>query len=148
MSRKSWDQYFIDIASEVATRSTCPRLHVGCVIVKEKHIIATGYNGSIHGHDHCEDVGCLINEQGRCIRTLHAEENAVLHAKREDLKGATAYVTHEPCEKCAKTLAQSGITKIVFQEAYPNEWNIHFLKDVEVIHLESEKQEQKAYKKE
>ncbi|WP_026092496.1 deoxycytidylate deaminase [Calidifontibacillus oryziterrae] len=135
MPRKNWDKYFLDIAREVATRSTCPRLSVGCVIVKEKHIISTGYNGSIHGHDHCEDVGCLINEQGRCIRTIHAEVNAVLHAERDDLKGATAYVTHEPCENCAKTLAQSGIKKIVFENAYENKWNQYFLKDIEVIRI-------------
>lgn len=138
MARKNWDKYFMDIASEVATRSTCPRLSVGCVIVKEKHIISTGYNGSIHGHEHCDDVGCLINEQGRCIRTLHAEENAVLHAERSALIGATAYITHEPCEKCAKTLAQSGVIKIVFQHPYPNKWNEHFLRDVEVIQLSDE----------
>jgi dCMP deaminase len=135
MGRKSWDEYFLDIADEVGTRSTCPRLHVGCVIVKDKHIVSTGYNGSIHGHDHCEDVGCLINEQGRCIRTLHAEENAVLHADRGLLKGATAFVTHEPCEKCSKTLAQSGIARIVYRSAYPNKYNDTFLRDVEVVHL-------------
>lgn len=135
MSRKSWDRYFMDIANVVATRGTCNRLKVGCVIVKDKHIISTGYNGSIHGHEHCEDVGCLLNEEGRCIRCLHAEENSVLHAERADLKGATAYVTHEPCEKCAKTLAQAGIVRIVFESEYPNKWNEHFLKNIEVVHL-------------
>lgn len=136
MTRKSWDDYFLDIAEQVATRSTCPRLHVGCVIVKDKHIVATGYNGSIHGHDHCDDVGCLIDDStGRCLRTVHAESNACLHADRDSLKGATAYVTHEPCENCAKTLAQSGIKRIVYRDAYPNKWNGHFLKDIEVVHL-------------
>ena len=135
MARKSWDEYFLDITEQVSTRSTCPRLHVGCVIVKDKHILSTGYNGSIHGHDHCEDVGCLIDDNGRCIRTCHAELNAVLHAQRDALKGATAYVTHEPCENCSKTLAQSGIKRIVYREAYPNKWNQHFLKDIEVVHL-------------
>ncbi|MCP8967189.1 dCMP deaminase family protein [Ectobacillus sp. SYSU M60031] len=125
----------MSIAREVATRSTCPRLSVGCVIVKDKHIIATGYNGSIHGHEHCDEAGCLINEAGRCIRTLHAEANAVLHAERDHLKGATAYITHEPCENCAKTLAQAGITRVVYSHAYPNPWNRHFLRDVEVVHL-------------
>ncbi|MEH7525044.1 cytidine/deoxycytidylate deaminase family protein [Bacillus sp. JJ1503] len=135
MGRKSWDEYFLNIATEVGSRSTCPRLHVGCVIVKDKHIVSTGYNGSIHGHDHCEDIGCLINDQGRCIRTLHSELNAVLHADRSLLKGATAYVTHEPCENCAKTIAQSGISKIVYRHAYPNKYNEYFLKNVEVVHL-------------
>ncbi|RSK27915.1 cell division protein DedD [Bacillus sp. HMF5848] len=135
MTRKSWDEYFLDIASAVATRSTCPRLNVGCVVVKDKHIVSTGYNGSIHGHEHCEEVGCLINEQGRCIRTLHAEENAVIHAERHDLRGATAYVTHEPCEKCAKTLAQAGIIRIVYRDSYPNPYNELFLKNIEVVHM-------------
>ncbi|QED48705.1 deoxycytidylate deaminase [Cytobacillus dafuensis] len=135
MSRKNWDEYFLDIAEQVATRSTCPRLHVGCVIVKDKHIVSTGYNGSIHGHEHCDDVGCLTGEDGRCYRTVHAENNAVLHADRGLLLGATAYVTHEPCENCSKTLAQSGITRVVFRSAYPNKLNKYFLKDIEVIHL-------------
>ncbi|MBO0959432.1 cytidine/deoxycytidylate deaminase family protein [Neobacillus sp. MM2021_6] len=134
MSRKDWDEYFIGIAEAVATRSTCPRLHVGCVLVKDNHIISTGYNGSIHRHDHCEDVGCLLTPDGRCIRTVHAEENSVLHSDRDLIKGATAYVTHEPCEKCSKTLAQAGISKIVFKNAYPNKWNEYFLKDIEVVH--------------
>ncbi|MEK4028744.1 MULTISPECIES: cytidine/deoxycytidylate deaminase family protein [Bacillaceae] len=135
MSRKSWDEYFLDIAEVVSTRSTCNRLHVGCVIVKDKHIIATGYNGSIHGHDHCDEEGCLLSDEKRCIRCLHAELNAVLHAERDKLKEAAAYVTHEPCENCAKTLAQAGIKKIVYRNAYPNKWNQHFLKDIEVVHL-------------
>ncbi|WP_078413836.1 deoxycytidylate deaminase [Priestia abyssalis] len=141
MTRKSWDEYFLEIAEVVATRSTCQRLHVGCVIVKDKHIVSTGYNGSIHGHDHCHDIGCLKDQNGRCIRCLHAEENAVLHADRHLLKGATAYITHESCEKCSKTLAQSGIKKIVYRNAYPNEWNQYFLKDIDVIHLPSNKKE-------
>lgn len=136
--RKNWDDYFLDIAEVVATRATCTRLHVGCVIVKDKHIVSTGFNGSIHGHEHCEEVGCLLNDEGRCIRTLHAEENAVLHADRYLLKGATAYITHESCEKCAKTLAQSGIARIVFRNPYKNKWNEHFLKDIEVVHVPKE----------
>lgn len=137
--RKSWDEYFLDIAEVVATRGTCPRLHVGCVIVKDKHIVSTGFNGSIHGHNHCDEDGCLLNDEGRCIRTLHAEENAVLHADRHLLQGATAYITHESCEKCAKTLAQSGIKRVVFREHYENKWNQHFLKGIEVLHLPKNK---------
>ncbi|WP_100331636.1 deoxycytidylate deaminase [Bacillus xiapuensis] len=138
MRRKSWDEYFLDIADVVSSRSTCNRLHVGCVIVKDKHIIATGYNGSIHGHEHCEDEGCLLSDENRCIRCLHAELNAVLHADRDRLIGAAAYVTHEPCENCAKTLAQAGIKRIIYRNAYPNKWNKHFLKDIEVVHLPNE----------
>lgn len=137
--RKNWDDYFLEIAEVVATRATCTRLHVGCVIVKDRHIVSTGFNGSIHGHEHCEEAGCLLNEEGRCIRTLHAEENAVLHADRQLLQGATAYITYESCEKCSKTLAQAGISRIVFRESYENKWNKHFLKDIEVVHLPKKK---------
>ena len=76
-----------------------------------------------------------MSYQGRCIRCLHAELNAVLHAERDKLKGASAYVTHEPCENCAKTLAQAGIGRIVYRNAYPNKWNSQFLKDIDVLHV-------------
>lgn len=140
MTRKSWDQYFLDIAEVVATRATCERLQVGCVIVKDKNIVSTGYNGSIHGHPHCTDegVGCLLNDEGRCIRTIHAEENAVLHANRESLKGSTAYVTHLCCEKCSKTLAQAGIKRIVYRHHYDNKYNKHFLSNIELVQLTKE----------
>jgi dCMP deaminase len=138
MNRKSWDEYFLDIASQVATRSTCPRLHVGCVIVKDKHIISTGYNGSIHGHEHCEDVGCLIDDSGHCNRTVHAESNSCLHADRNKLKGATAYITHEPCHNCAKILAQVGIARVVYNKPYHNKWNKIFLKDLTVEQVATE----------
>ncbi len=136
--RIGWDEYFINIAEVVSTRSTCPRLNVGCVLVQKYLIIATGFNGSIHGFEHCTEVGCLINEEGRCIRTLHAEENAIIHANRDLMKGAFAYVTHEPCEKCTKLLVQSGIKKIFFKRAYPNKWNKYFVKNIEFIHLDGE----------
>ena len=138
--RKSWDEYFLEIAEVVATRATCERLKVGCVLVQNKNIISTGYNGSIHGHPHCidEGVGCLLNDEGRCIRTIHAEENAVLHANREDLQGATAYVTHLCCEKCSKTLAQAGIARIVYRHHYENKYNQHFLQDIELVHLKEQ----------
>lgn len=137
MARKSWDEYFLEIAEVVSTRATCIRLQVGCVIVKDKNIVSTGYNGSIHGHPHCTDegVGCLLNDQGRCIRTIHAEENAVLHAERHLLNDSTVYVTDEPCEKCSKTLAQAGVKRIVFRRPYANKWNVHFLEGIEVVHL-------------
>lgn len=132
--RKSWDQYYLDLSDEVATRATCNRLQVGCVIVKDNRIVSTGYNGSIHGHPHCSDVGCLLKE-GRCIRTIHAEENAILHARRDDLKGSIAYVTHEPCEHCTKRLNQAGVARVVFRHAYNNEYNKHFIEPMEWIHF-------------
>jgi dCMP deaminase len=136
LQRKDWDSYFLDIAEQVATRSTCNRLQVGCVIVNDKRIVSTGYNGSIHGHEHCTDVGCLLNEQGRCIRTIHAEVNAILHARRDELQGATAYVTHSPCENCTKLLAQAGIKRVVFKNPYSNKYNHYFVKDMEWICFE------------
>lgn len=135
MVRISWDQYFLKIAQEVSERSTCDRLHVGCVIVKDNMIVSTGYNGSIKGHDHCDDVGHLYNNEGRCIRTIHAEQNAIIFAK-ESLEGCTAYVTHEPCETCTKLLLQAGIVKIVFKHKYDNKYNKNFIKDIEFIHYE------------
>jgi len=133
--RKSWDEFFMGVAEKYAEMGTCNRLKVGAVIVKNKKQVGQGFNGSIHGHDHCLDVGCLINDEGRCIRTLHAEENAVLQTERHLLEGATVYVTHAPCEKCSKTLAQVGIKRIVFRNAYANKWNEHFLKGIELVHL-------------
>jgi|SRR5579875_3033932 len=130
--RKDFDSYFIDIANVIAERATCKRLKVGAVIVKNNRIVATGYNGSIHGHPHCEDEGCLLNDQGRCIRCIHAEMNAILHANRDDLKEATLYVTHECCENCSKHLAQAGIKRIVYVNEYKNLYNQYFLKDIQV----------------
>ena len=125
----------MEISEVVSSRSTCPRLQVGCVVVNKNRIVSTGYNGSIHGLAHCEDEGCLLNEQGRCIRCVHAEENAVLHSERDNLMGATVYVTHEPCEKCSKTLAQAGIKRIVYKHGYANKWNKFFWENIEVVHL-------------
>ena len=132
--RQDWDSYFLTIAEQVATRATCNRLMVGTVLVKDNMIISTGYNGSIHNHEHCTDVGCLLNDQGRCIRTIHSEQNAILHADRSELKGATAYVTHFPCETCAKLLAQVGIVRIVYRNDYKSDRSISFLKGIELIH--------------
>jgi dCMP deaminase len=138
VNRKSWDQYFMDIASMVSTRATCDRLHVGCVIVKDKKIVSTGYNGSVSGQSHCDEVGHLYNEQGRCVRTIHAEQNSIIVANREDLQDATAYVTHQPCENCAKLLVQSGVNRIVYKEKYENKFSDFFINMVENICLKEE----------
>ena len=131
-NRKSWDEYYLDIADKVATRSTCDRLSVGCVIVKNNRIISTGYNGSVSGKEHCDDVGHLYNDEGRCIRTIHAEQNALLFAEREELKDATVYVSHQPCENCAKLLVQAGVSKVVFEYEYKNTDSDFFLDMIEV----------------
>jgi dCMP deaminase len=137
--RPSFDDYFINLAEITATRSTCDRLHVGAIIVKDNRIISQGYNGSIHGHSHCTDKtkslcegGCL-NDEGRCIKTIHAEVNALLHADREDLKGSTCYTSHAPCENCSKLLAQAGIVRIVYRHAYDNKYNKYFTEGIEVV---------------
>ncbi len=117
--RVSWDEYFMNIAREVATRSTCERKHVGAVIVRDKCILATGYNGSIKGLPHCDDVGHLM-EDGHCVRTVHAEANAIVQAARNGnrIDASGIYVTASPCWSCFRLIANAGITRIVFGEFY------------------------------
>lgn len=117
--RASWDEYFMNIAREVATRSTCDRKHVGSVIVRDRSILATGYNGSIRGLSHCDDDGHLM-EDGHCVRTVHAEANAIVQAARHGMRidGADIYVTASPCWGCFRLIANSGLMRIVFGEFY------------------------------
>jgi len=117
--RASWDEYFMNIATEVATRSTCDRKHVGAVIVRDKTILSTGYNGSVRGLGHCDDEGHMM-EDGHCVRTIHAETNAIIQAAKNGtaIEGATIYVTASPCWPCFKTIANAGIRRIVFREFY------------------------------
>lgn len=118
-TRATWDDYFMAIAREVASRSTCARKHVGAVIVRDKMILATGYNGSIRGLAHCDDEGHLM-EDGHCVRTVHAEANAIVQAARNGVRldDGQIYVTASPCFGCFKLIANSGISKIVFGEFY------------------------------
>ncbi|MBU1131613.1 cytidine/deoxycytidylate deaminase family protein [Patescibacteria group bacterium] len=111
--RPNWDEYFLKLAMLASERSTCPRMHCGCVIVKNNHVISTGYNGSIAGQPHCEDVGCLV-ENDHCIRTNHAEINALVQAVNygSNIEGATVYVTNMSCTTCAKALIAAGIKRI------------------------------------
>lgn len=115
-ARVPWEQYFMDIASGVATRSTCPKRHVGAVLVHERMILSTGYNGSMRGSAHCADVGCLLDAQGKCIRTVHAEANALLQAAKNGvcINRATCYVTRAPCWSCYKMLANAGVTRVIY----------------------------------
>jgi dCMP deaminase len=117
--RASWDQYFMNIATEVATRATCDRKHVGAVIVRDKSILATGYNGSIRGLGHCDEEGHLM-EDGHCVRTVHAEANAIVQAAKHGMRieGASIYVTASPCWQCFRLIANAGLTRIVFGEFY------------------------------
>jgi dCMP deaminase len=109
----------MNIAKEVATRSTCDRKHVGAVIVRDKSILATGYNGSVRGLGHCDDEGHLM-EDGHCVRTVHAEANAIVQAARNGMRieGAGIYVTASPCWGCFRLIANAGIVRIVFGEFY------------------------------
>ena len=117
--RPTWDEYFLDIAFSVAERSTCDRAHVGAVLVRDKRILATGYNGSPAGLPHCDEVGHLMVD-GHCVRTLHAEQNAIIQCALHGVssEGATAYVTHQPCLTCAKMLINAGIERVVYAGSY------------------------------
>lgn len=119
-SRMSWEKYFMEITEMVASRSTCDRAFVGCVLVNSSNrIVSTGYNGSVSGNPHCDDVGHTMRD-GHCIATIHAEMNALLYCAKEGIpvKGCSAYVTHFPCLNCTKALIQSGINKIYFKNNY------------------------------
>jgi dCMP deaminase len=118
-ARVSWDEYFMNIAREVSTRSTCDRKHVGAVVARDKMILATGYNGSIRGLPHCDDVGHDM-EDGHCVRTVHAEANAIVQAAKNGVRidGSGIYVTASPCWSCFRLIANAGIVRIVFGEFY------------------------------
>lgn len=133
--RDSWDKFFMKIAREVATRATCDRKHVGCLLVKDNHILATGYNGSIPGQPHCTDAGCIVID-GSCLRTTHAEQNAIAHASKFGIgiNGATAYITCEPCWTCFKLLLTCNIERIVFCDSYNSDNKL--LKDEKLSVLE------------
>ena len=132
--RKSWDEYFMDLVESISERSTCDRLHVGCILVKDNRSIATGYNGSISGHDHCSDVGHLMYENG-CKRTIHAELNALLQCAKYGIsaEGSTAYVSHYPCPECMKALNQAGVKRVVYKYFYPHRYPNNFDEGMKVI---------------
>jgi len=144
--RPSWDKYFMEIANVVATRSTCLRRQVGAVLVKEKRILTTGYNGAPRELAHCLEVGCLREQLGipsgerqELCRGLHAEQNAIIQAAYHGVSifGATLYCTHQPCITCAKMLINAGIERIIYEEAYPDELAEQILKEgkVELLRL-------------
>jgi len=126
--RPTWHQYFMTITREVAERSTCVRAKVGAVIVRDKNILATGYNGSPAGMPHCTDVGCLIytsetptgEVEENCFRTIHAEINAIAQAAKNgsSIRGADIYITHTPCIHCFKVLVNTGIQRIFYEREY------------------------------
>ena len=133
MSRQriSWKNYFMNIAREVATRSTCSRKHVGAVIVRDKTILSTGYNGSIKGLPHCDDAGCDMVD-GHCVRTSHAEANAIVQAAKNGvgINQSEIYVTASPCYDCFKLIANAGINTIYYEEFYRDQRIIDRSKEV------------------
>ena len=130
--RPSWDAYFMQIAHLVATRATCPRRSVGAVLVRDRRILATGYNGAPKGMRHCPEggdihdwpIGCL--RSGHCIRALHAEQNALLQAAQIGVSCAhsTIYVTCQPCNMCAKMLVNAGVERVIYEGTYPDSFSL------------------------
>ena len=137
MDRPSWDEYFMEMAAVTSKRSTCMRRKVGAVIVKDKHIIATGYNGAPRGIKHCEERGeCLRDklnvpsgERHELCMALHAEQNAIIQAATlgQSVEDGIIYVTHQPCVICAKMIINAGIKRIVVREGYPDQLSIDIL---------------------
>lgn len=147
MSRPSWNEYFMEITNLVAKRSTCRRRHVGAILVKDKRILATGYNGAPSGLPHCLDVGCL-REQGRIpsgerhelCRGLHAEQNTIIQAAYHgvSIKDSILYCTNMPCSICLKMIISAGIGKIIYADGYPDELAERLLREsnIEVQHYQ------------
>lgn len=137
MERPSWDEYFMEVAELAAKRSTCLRRNVGAVIVLDKRIIATGYNGAPRGIMHCEERGgCLREKMGipsgerhELCMALHAEQNAIIQSASmgQGIEGSTIYVTHQPCVICAKMIINAGIKRIVVREGYPDQLSVDIL---------------------
>ena len=139
--RPSWDDYFMEITRVVASRSTCLRRQVGAVIVKDKHILASGYNGAPSGLSHCSEVGCLREKLGipsgerhELCRGLHAEQNAIIQSAVHGVSvaGGTLYSTTQPCVLCSKMLINAQIKRIVFRGPYPDELSLALLKEAGV----------------
>ncbi|MBE8539876.1 deaminase [Geoglobus acetivorans] len=147
--RPSLDEYFMSIARVVASRSTCLRQNVGAVIVRDKRILSTGYNGAPMGLPHCFDIGCLrkelnipSGERHELCRAVHAEQNAIIQAAYHgvSIKDATLYTTHQPCIMCAKMIINAGIKKVVYGKDYADNRGLEFLKEagIEIVYFPME----------
>lgn len=139
--RPSWDEYFMDIVELIKMRSTCLRRQVGALIVKDKRILATGYNGAPAGCKHCEEIGCMreklnvpSGQRHELCRAIHAEQNAIVQAAYSgtSVKDGTLYVTTQPCVLCAKMIINAGIKEVVFKGDYPDELSMKLLKEAGV----------------
>ena len=146
--RPSWETYFMDIAELVAKRSTCLRRAVGSVVVKDKRILSTGYNGAPTGIKHCIETGCLreklnvpSGERHELCRGIHAEQNAIIQAAFHgvSIKGATLFCTNQPCSICAKMIINAGIIKLYYRDGYADSMAQEMFKDagIEVIKIDS-----------
>jgi dCMP deaminase len=136
--RPSWDEYFMEIVDLIKDRSTCIRRQVGALIVKDKRILATGYNGAPIGCKHCTEIGCIreklnipSGQRHELCRAIHAEQNAIVQAAQSgtSVNGGSMYVTHQPCVLCAKMIINAGIKKVVFKGEYPDELAMELLKE-------------------
>jgi dCMP deaminase len=136
MQRPAWDEYFMQIARLVASRSTCMRRQVGALLVHQKHVLATGYNGVPSGITHCDETGCLreqlqvpSGERHELCRGLHAEQNAIIQAAKHgvNIAAATLYCTDSPCIICTKMLINAGIKRIVYRRGYPDRLSLEML---------------------
>jgi len=152
IKRPNWDEYFMQAAHLVSQRSTCLRRKVGAVLVKNKRILATGYNGAPSGVTHCEVVGCLrqklnvpSGERHELCRGLHAEQNVLLQAAFHgvSVEGSSIYITNSPCSICAKMIINAGIKEIIYDHSYPDEMAQDFLKEAKIITRTMEKSEGK-----
>jgi dCMP deaminase len=141
LRRPSWDEYFLEVAQLVSKRATCLRRKVGAVAVKDKRILATGYNGAPSGLAHCLDIGCLrekfgipSGERQELCRGLHAEQNVIIQAvlHKIDLQGSTIYITNQPCTTCAKMLVAVGVKNIVILEGYPDQLARKMLQEAKI----------------
>lgn len=141
IKRPSWDEYFLEVAKLVSKRSTCLRRHVGAVAVRDKRILATGYNGAPSGLVHCSQIGCIRQKLGipsgqrqELCRALHAEQNVIIQAviHRIDLSGSSLYVTNQPCVTCSKMLISAGIKDIIILDGYPDELARKMLKEARI----------------
>jgi dCMP deaminase len=144
--RPTKDEYFMEIASVVAKRSTCLRIHVGAVIVKNGRILSTGYNGAPYGFEHCLDIGCIREKENiahgtrhEMCRAVHAEQNAIIQAALHgvSIEGATIYTTLQPCILCTKMIINGRINRVVFQQKYPDLQSLEFLQQagIEIVRM-------------
>jgi dCMP deaminase len=145
--RADWNEYFMGIAHQAATRSTCTRKHVGAVIVRDRTVLSTGYNGSIRGLPHCEDEGCTM-DNGHCIATVHAEANAIIQAAKNGIAvdGGELYTTASPCWGCFKLIANAGIRTIYYGEFYREERSKRVAAEIGIELVDLQMPEGKTFK--